>query len=434
MDWKEIYKQKLTTADEAVKHIKSGDRVVIGHATGEPTALLEAMVRNADQYENVETVELVNKGGAPFCKPEMERHFRHNSLFVSASTQNAVADGRADVTFVHFSKVPDLLRYDLPVDVALVQVSSPDKHGYCSFGVSVDYTKPAAECAKTVIAEVNPNMPRTLGNSFIHVSDMDYIVESNDPILELPPAKLGKVEYAIGKNCASLVHDGDTLQLGIGAIPDAVLASLKDKKDLGIYSEMFSDGVVDLIEAGVITNRRKNFHPGKSIATFLMGTRRLYDYVDDNPSVEMGPVDFVNDPYVIAKNDNLISINSCVEVDLQGQVVSTSVGLRQISGVGGQVDFVRGANMSKGGKTIMAISSTAHGDKISKIVPFINQGASVTTSAYDVDYVVTEYGIAQLKSRTLRDRAKALIGIAHPKFREMLAKEFERRFRIKYMP
>jgi Acetyl-CoA hydrolase len=318
------------------------------------------------------------------------------------------------------------------VDVALIHVSEPDQHGYCSFGVAVDYTKPAAECAKTVIAQVNRNMPRTLGDSFIHVSNIDYLVESDDPIIELSPPKIGEVECAIGKNCASLIQNGDTLQLGIGAIPDAVLLFLKDKHDLGIHSEMFSDGVVELVEAGVITNKKKNFHPGKSVVTFLMGTRRLYDYVDNNPEVEMYPVDYVNDPCVIARNDNLISINSCVQVDLMGQVVSTSVGLKQISGVGGQVDFVRGANMSKGGKTIMAMPSTAAKGKVSKIVPLIDEGASVTTSRYDVNYVVTEYGIAQLKGKTLRERAQALITIAHPDFRPELIQAFEERFHSKF--
>lgn len=434
MNWKDTYKQKLTTADEAVKHIKSGDYVIIGHADGEPTALLNAMVRNCDQYQNVETMQMVCTGQSLYCQPGMEKHFRHNSLFVTASTRQAAAEDRADVTPIYFSEVPEFLRTGKPVDVALIHVSPPDEHGYCSFGVSVDYTKAAAECAKTVIAEVNPNMPRTLGDSFIHVDDIDYIVEANEPIIELKPPKLGDVERAIGKNCASLINDGDTLQLGIGAIPDAVLMFLKDKKDLGIHSEMFSDGVVELAEAGVITNKRKNFHRGKSVVTFLMGTRRLYDYVDNNPAVEMYPVDFVNNPYIVAKNDNLISINSCIQVDLTGQVVSTSVGLKQISGVGGQVDFVRGANMSKGGKTIMAMPSTACGGKVSKVVPFINEGASVTTSRYDVNYVITEYGVAQLKGKSLRERAKELINIAHPDFRASLAEEYERRFSQKFKP
>ncbi len=432
MNWKELYCDKLTTADEAVRHIGSNSRVVIGHAVSEPTAVINAMVKNAEQYENVEIVHMVSMGQSPYCLPGMEKHFRHNSLFLGASTRQAAAEGRADVTPVFFSEIPQLFRTTLSVDVALIHVSEPDQHGYCSFGVAVDYTKPAAECAKTVIAQVNRNMPRTLGDSFIHVSNIDYLVESDDPIIELSPPKIGEVECAIGKNCASLIQDGDTLQLGIGAIPDAVLLFLKDKHDLGIHSEMFSDGVVELVEAGVITNKKKNFHPGKSVVTFLMGTRRLYDYVDNNPEVEMYPVDYVNDPCVIARNDNLISINSCVQVDLMGQVVSTSVGLKQISGVGGQVDFVRGANMSKGGKTIMAMPSTAAKGKVSKIVPLIDEGASVTTSRYDVNYVVTEYGIAQLKGKTLRERAQALITIAHPDFRPELIQAFEERFHSKF--
>lgn len=432
MDWKDLYRERLTTVDEAVRHIRSNDRVVIGHAVSEPTTIINAMVHNAEQYENVEIVHMVSMGRSPYCQPGMEKHFRHNSLFVGVSTRQAAAEGRADVTPVYFSEIPELFRTTLPVDVALIHVSTPDEHGYCSFGVAVDYTKPAAECAKTVIAQVNPNMPRTLGNSFIHVSGIDCIVEVNDPIIELAPPKIGDVEREIGKNCASLIRDGDTLQLGIGAIPDAVLLFLKDKHDLGIHSEMVSDGVVELVEAGVITNRRKNFHPGKSVVTFLMGTRRLYDYVNNNPEVEMYPVDYVNDPCIIAQNDNLVSINSCVQVDLMGQVVSTSVGLKQISGVGGQVDFVRGANMSRGGKTIMAMSSTAAHGTVSKIVSLIDEGAAITTSRYDVNYVITEYGIAQLKGKTLRDRARALIEIAHPNFRASLVEEFERRFHCEF--
>jgi 4-hydroxybutyrate CoA-transferase len=431
MDWKELYNKRLCTADEAVRHIKSGDRVVIGHAVGEPYILCDAMVRNKDQYENVEIVHMVAMGKAEYCQEGMEKHFHHNTIFLGKSTRKAAEDGRADVTPCYFSEFPQLLR-DLTVDVAMVQVSPPDKHGYCSFGVSVDYTKPAAECARIVIAQVNKNMPRTLGDSFIHVSEIDYIVEADTPIIELPAAKIGEVERKIGEHCASLINDGDTLQLGIGAIPDAVLLFLKDKKDLGIHSEMISDGVVELVKAGVITNKRKTLHPGKSVVTFLMGSRELYDYVNDNPEVEMYPVDYVNDPRVIMQNDNLVSINSCVQVDLMGQVVSTSVGLKQISGVGGQVDFVRGANMSKGGKTIMAMPSTAAGGKVSKIVPLIDEGAAVTTNRYDVNYVVTEYGIAQLKGKTLRDRARALINIAHPDFRPGLIKVFEERFKTNF--
>lgn len=322
----------------------------------------------------------------------------------------------------------------MPVDVALIQVSKPDEHGYCSFGVSSDYTKPAADCAKIVIAEVNKQMPRTMGNSFIHVSDMDFIVESDHPIIELPLPKIGEVEKAIGRNCAELVEDGSTLQLGIGAIPDAVLLFLKDKKDLGIHSEMISDGVVELVEAGVITNKNKTLHPGKSVVTFLMGTKRLYDYADNNPAVEMYPVSYVNDPKVIMQNNQMVSINSCVQVDFYGQVASESIGAKQISGVGGQVDFVRGASMSLDGKgkSIIAMPSTASKGKVSRIVPMLDEGAPVTTSRNDVDYIVTEYGIAHLKGKTNKGRARALINIAHPDFREELAVEFQNRFNCEF--
>lgn len=422
------------TPDDAVRLISSGDRVVVGHACGEPTALLRTLVNNAERYRDVEIVHMVAMGEAAYCRPEMQPHFRHNSLFAGPATRKAIAEGRADFTPVYFSRIPDLFRHRLPVDVALVHLSPPDAHGYCSFGISVDYTKPAAEVARLVIAQINRNMPRTLGDTFIHLSDLDAIVEIDEPIIELGRPAIGDVERAIGANCATLVRDGDTLQLGIGGIPDAVLLSLEDKRDLGVHSEMISDGAVDLMEAGVITNRRKTFHPGRSLVSFLMGTRRVYDFAHDNPAVEMAPVDFVNDPNVIAQNDNLVSINSCIEVDLTGQVVSTSVGLRQISGVGGQMDFVRGATASRGGRTIMALPSTAQHGTVSKIVPLINAGAAVTTSRCDVDYVVTEFGIAQLAGRTLRDRARQLIQIAHPDFRSDLIKEFEQRFRDDYLP
>jgi len=428
VDWRNQYSERLVTADEAVKSIKSGDRVVVGHACGEPASLLAAMVANAEEYRDVEIVHLVPMAESSYCQPGMEKSFRHNSLFAGVATRKAITDGRADFTPVFFYQIPELLRGPLAVDVALVNLSPPDEHGYCSFGVSVDYTKPAAESARTVIAQVNPNMPRTLGDSFIHVSKIDFIVEVNDPLIELNPPKVSDIERSIGRHCASLVRDGDTLQLGIGSIPDAVLLSLGDKKDLGIHSEMLSDGVVDLIEAGVITNQRKNFHPGRSVVTFLMGRRRLYDYADNNSAVELAPVDFVNDPRVIAENDNMVSINSCVQVDMTGQVVSGSIGLRQISGVGGQVDFVRGATMSRGGRTIMAMTSTAAHGTVSKIVPCVDQGAAVTTSRCDVDYVVTEHGVAQLHGRTLRDRARELISVAHPDFRPDLLAEYEKRF------
>lgn len=432
MKWEEIYKSKVVTAEEAVKKIKSKDRVVIGHAVSEPTGLVDAMVDNRENYEEVEIVHMVPMSKCEYTKPGMEKHFRHNALFVGAPTREAVNSGRADFTPCYFSEVPSLFKKNLTVDVALIQVSAPDEHGYCSFGLSIDYTKPAAEAAKLVIAEVNNKMPRTMGNSFIHVSEIDYIVENNHAIIELQPPSIGEIEKAIGEHCASLVEDGSTLQLGIGAIPDAVLLFLKGKKDLGVHSEMISDGVVELVEAGVITNKAKTLHPGKIVVTFLMGTQRLYDFVNNNPAVEMYPVDYVNDPTVIMKNSKMMSINSCVQVDLMGQVASECVGLKQISGVGGQVDFVRGANMSADGKTIMAMPSTAAKGKVSKIVPFLDEGAAVTTGRNDVDYVVTEYGIAQLKGKSLRDRARALINIAHPNFKAELVCEYEKRFNCKF--
>lgn len=428
MDWRSYYRSHLTSAASAVGHISSGDRVVTGHACGEPGVLIDAMVANAAAYTGVEIVHMVPMGPARYCAEGMESSFRHNSIFAGSPTRKAIDAGRADFTPVFFSQVPRLLRTALPVDVALVQVTPPDEHGYCSLGVSVDYTKPAAEAARIVIAQVNPQMPRTMGDSFLHVSQIHHFVEVDVPILELAPPVLGDIERAIGRNCASLVRDGDTLQLGIGAIPDAVLKELGDKRDLGIHSEMFSDGVVDLIEAGVVNNSRKTLNRGRCVVTFLMGTRRLYDFVNDNPMIQMAPVDYVNDPRVICQNDNLVSINSCVQVDLIGQVVSSSVGLRQISGIGGQADFVRGASMSRGGRTIMAIPSTAQGGAVSKIVPFLDAGASVSTGRCDVDFVVTEFGVAQLWGRTLRDRADQLINIAHPNFREELTAEHERRF------
>lgn len=428
MTWKTWYKEHLFTPEQAVQQIKSGQRVVVAHACGEPSIILDALVANAAQYENVEIIHMVAMGKAVYCQPQYDKNFHHNAFFLGGSTRAAAAEGRVDFTPVYFSEIPSLLREDLRPNVTLLQCSPPDAHGYVSLGVSVDYTKPAAEASDLVIAQVNQNMPRTLGDSFLHVTQIGCLVEADTPVIELAPPKIGDVERAIGENVASLVRDGDTLQLGIGAIPDAVLLFLKEKNDLGIHTEMFSDGVVELVEAGVITNKAKTLHRGQSVATFLMGTRRLYDYVNNNPAVAMYPVDYVNDPYVIGQNDNLVSINSCVQVDIMGQVVSTSAGLRQISGVGGQVDFVRGANLSKGGRAIMAMPSTTGKGKISKIVPFLDQGSAVTTTRNEVNYVITEYGIAKLKGKSLRQRAETLIRIAHPDFRDELTAEFRRRY------
>ncbi len=429
MEWKKSYDSKLLSAKEAVQHIPSNSRVVLGHAIAEPLVLVEAMVDNKAEYSDVEIVHMLAMGKSEYTLPHMDGHFRHNALFVGGSTRDAVNTGRADYTPCYFTEVPRLFKEGiLPVDVALVHLSRPDENGYCSFGVSVDYSKPAAEAAKIVIAEVNDQMPRTMGDSFIHISDIDYIVETSYELIELQPPKIGDVEKAIGENCAKLVEDGSTLQLGIGAIPDAVLLFLKDKKDLGIHSEMFSDGVVELVEAGVINNSKKTLHNGKMVVTFLMGTKRLYDFIDNNPEVAFYPVDYVNNPYVIMKNDDMVSINSCIQIDLMGQVVSESIGLKQFSGVGGQVDYVRGASLSKGGKSIIAMPSTASKGKISRIVPMITEGSAVTTPRNDVHYIVTEYGIADLRGKSLRERAEALIQVAHPDFREGLLNEFNNRF------
>lgn len=427
------FAEKYVTADEAVRKIKNGDRVAVGHACGEPQALTKALAGYMEELRDVETVHMVGMGESAYCRPEAKGHIRHNSVFVGANERKAIADGYADFTPRYFSKIPSLFTDgSLPLDVALVQVSAPDAHGYVSFGVSVDYSLTAAKHAKLKIAQVNRHMPRCHGDCFMHLSEFDYLVEEDIRLIELRRGELSEEEKAIGHHCAGLIPDGATLQLGIGSLPDAVLLSLKDKKHLGIHSEMFSDGVVELFEAGVIDNSRKTLHPGKMVATFLMGSKKLYDFIDDNPTVYMATADYTNDPYVIAKNDKLISINSCVQVDLFGQVCAESIGLRQISSVGGQVDFIRGANLSRGGLSIIAMTATAANGRISKIVPFLDEGAAVTTGRNDVGCIVTEYGIADLRGKSLRKRAELLINIAHPNFRPALIEEWESRFHMQW--
>lgn len=430
-DWKEIYREKLCSADQAVRNIKNGSKIVFGHACGESETLTEALIKNKNLYKNLEIIHMVPMGSCEYMKPENKEFFRHNSLFAGKGTRDAINSEYGDYTPCFFFEVPRLFEKDakLKPDVAFIQVSEPDEHGYCSYGISCDYTKSAAENSNLIIAHVNKKMPRTFGNCFIHVRDIDFIVEDERDILELSIPVVGEVEKKIGEYCASLIKDGDTLQLGIGAIPDAILGFLKDKKDLGIHSEMISDGVVDLVNLGVINNKRKNLNKGKSIVSFLMGSKKLYSYINNNPEIELHPVDYVNNPFIIAQNDNLISINSAIQVDLMGQVNSESIGYKQFSGTGGQVDFVRGASMSKGGKSIIALPSTASAGKISKIVFNLDEGCTVTTSRNDVDYIVTEYGIAHLKGKTLRERAKSLIDIAHPKFREELKEKAMNKFK-----
>ncbi len=426
MDWQKTYNSKKMSAADAVSRISSGDRVVVGHACGSPETLLKAMVENKQQYLGVELVHMVSMGSSEYCLPENSPHFIHNSLFAGATSRQAVNNGWGIFTPCHFSQIPRLFTQGiLPVDVTLCMVSPPDEHGYCSFGISVDYTKPAAESSRLVIAEVTPHMPRTLGDSFIHVKDIDCIVETDARPVTLPKAKITPIDEAIGGYCAELIRDGDCLQLGIGAVPDSILGFLGDKKDLGIHTEMFSDGVVDLVEAGNITCERKNLHKGKMVATFFMGTEKLYNFVHNNPLVEMFSVDYTNDPRVVAQNDNLVSVNSALQVDFTGQVVSDSIGYKQYSGTGGQVDFVRGACWSNGGRSILAFRSTAARGKISRIAAHIDEGASVTTLRADVHYIVTEHGVADLRGKSVSERAKALIAIAHPDFRGELRREYE---------
>ncbi len=438
MDWKKLYQEKLCTAEEAVKEIKSDDRVVFAHAVAEPTALVEAMVENAANYRNVTVSHMVCLGKGAYSKAEYKDNFRFEGWFCSGNTRKSIEEGHGEFVPVFFHEVPINIRRGIfPIDVMMVMVSPPNEEGYCSIGVSADYSLQGIKSAKKVLVQVNDQVPFTAGEAYAHVSEFDKIVEQNQPLAEIPLPKIGEVEEAIGKNCATLIEDGSTLQLGIGAIPDAVLAQLKGKKNLGIHSEMISDGVVDLYEAGVITGTEKALHPGKMIVTFLMGTKRLYDFARDNDFVELYPVDYVNHPSVIAENNKMVSINACLEVDFMGQVVSDSIGTRQFSGVGGQVDFVRGVAMAKDGKgvAIIAMPSSAtlrDGKKVSKIVPFIGHGAAVTTSRCDVDYIVTEYGVARMRGVTLKDRARALINIAHPDFREELKAEFEKRFNAKF--
>jgi len=422
-DWKHKYSRKIMSADEALKRVGDNDRVVLGHACGEPPTLVDALVARASELRNVEIVHMVAMGPAKYAQPGMEKSFRHNSLFVGASTRKAISEGRALYTPCFFSEIPRLFMWGiLPVDVTLMQVSPPDAEGFCSLGVSVDYTLASARSDRVTIAQMNRFMPRTLGER-IHLDEIDCIVEKDEPIIELKPPNIGDKEKAIGENVSKLIEDGSTLQLGIGAIPDAVLLFLKDKKDLGIHSEMFSDGVVSLAEAGVITNRKKTINTGKFIATFLMGTRKLYDFVNNNPDVVMHPVDYTNDPYIIGQHDKMISINSALQVDMMGQVNAEMIGRNQFSGVGGQLDFVRGASRSKGGKSIIALPSTASGGKLSRIVLELDRGAAVTTSRNDVHFIVTEHGVAELRGKSIRDRTRALIAIAHPDFRDSLTKQ-----------
>lgn len=426
--WRDRYASRLATPGQAVRDVRKGSRVFIGSGCAEPQTLSEALAQRGHELADTQIVHLLTLGTAPYMDPRLTRNFRHNALFIGPNVREAVSEGRADFTPVFLSEVPRLLRRGrLPVDVAFISVSPPDRHGFCSYGVSVDVVKAAAESARLVVAEVNEQMPRTHGDSFIHVDELDVLVPSDRPILELHVPDPDDVARRIGRNIADLVEDGSTLQIGIGTIPDETLAALADKRDLGIHTEMFSDGVVDLVEKGVINGSRKTLHPGKIVASFVLGTRRLFDFVDDNPMCEFHPTEYSNDPFLIAQNDKMVSVNSALQIDLTGQVCADSLGSYFYSGIGGQVDFVRGAARSEGGKPIIALPSTAKDGTVSRICSTLTPGAGVVTSRGDVHYVVTEYGVAYLHGRTIRERALALIHIAHPKFREQLMTEARER-------
>lgn len=424
-----IYQSRVTTAEEAVKVIKSGNRVFLTGNVSVPQKLLAALVGHAPNVRDVEICQALTVGSADYVAPEMEGHLRVNSMFISANIRRAVQEGRADFTPILLSEFPLLFKRGiLPVDVAVIHVSTPDEHGFCSLGVEVGLTKSAAESAKVIIAEVNDQMPRTLGDSFIHVSRLTHIVPVNYPIPEHKMASEGgsSIVEKIAGHVAALIPDGATMQLGIGSIPDAVLKFLSDKKDLGIHTELFSDGVIELVNAGVLTNTRKSLHAGKIVAGFILGTRKLYEWVNDNPMVEMHPTEYVNDPFVIAQNDRMVAVNSAIEVDLTGQVCADSIGPKLYSGVGGQLDFIYGASRSKGGVPIIALPSVAtlrDGTQVSKITAMLKHGAGVVTSRNHVRFVVTEHGVADLYGRTIRQRAQALIKVAHPQFHDELQRQ-----------
>jgi acetyl-CoA hydrolase len=422
MGWTEIYRRKVTSAEDAVKVVRPGDHVWLHGGCNNPEELLGALVGRAGELHDVEVTHLLTFGAADHVDPKYAGSFRHRALFTGPNVRQAVNEGRADFVPVFLSEIPGLIRSRaIPVDVAFIQISPPDEHGFCSYGVGVECTKAASESAREVVALVNRRMPRSLGDCFIHVSRLTHVVEIDRPVIELPMVtEVGEVARAIGKNVADLIENGSTLQMGIGEIPDAVLLFLKEKRDLGIHTEMFSDGMVELFESGVVTGEAKTLHKGKIISSFVLGSKMTFDFLDNNPFVEFHPSDYVNDPFVIAQNDRMVAINSAIAVDITGQVCSDSMGRSIYSGFGGQVDFIRGARRSRGGKPIIALPSTAKDGKISRIVDVLAEGSGVVTSRADVQYVVTEYGVANLFGKSLRERALALIECAHPDFREEL--------------
>lgn len=429
-DWKTRYAAKVTTPERAVGAIPRGRRILIGSGAAEPCALVEALGSHGSHLADNEIVHLLTLGPAPYVKPEYQARFRHSAFFIGPNVRDAVHEGRADFIPVFLSEIPQLIRgRRIRIDVALIQVSAPDRYGYVSLGVSVDVVRAAVDSAALVIAEVNPRMPRTHGDSFVHVDRLSWLVPVDAPLLERKPEPLDEVDRAIGRHVASLIPNGATLQTGIGKIPDAVMAALGKHEDLGVHTEMFSDGIMDLAVQGVITGRKKTLLPGKLVTSFIMGSSKLYEWVHENPSIEMRPSEFTNDPFNIARNDHMISINACLAVDLTGQVAADTLLGRFFSGIGGQVDFVRGAGRSKGGKAIIALRSTAKDGTVSRIQPAFEAGAGIVTSRGDVRYVATEFGVADLWGKSIRERTMALIAIAHPDFRaELLAAAKQRRY------
>ncbi len=417
MNWRQEYREKCTDAAHALEAVRSGARVWIQSGCGTPSALVDALVARAPSLRNVEIVHMKTLGNADYTRPEYAGIFRHSGLFLGENVREAVAAGRADYTPIFLSEIESLfVSGAMPLDIVLMQVSPPDDHGFVSLGTTVDCTLTAAQCAQVVIAEVNEQMPRTYGETSIHVSQISTIVETNRPLLELSPEPASEMHLRVGRNVASLIPDGATLQTGIGGISEAVLACLDDKRDLGIHTEMCSDGVIDLFESGVLTGARKSIHRGKAVLSFALGSRRLIEFIRENQRFEFRPLCYTNDPFVVSQNDRMVAINSALQVDLTGQVCADSVGTRPYSGFGGQLDFIRGAARSKGGVPIIAMPSTARGGTVSRIVPVLEPGGGVVTSRADVHYVVTDRGIAYLHGKTLRERAQALIAIADPRF------------------
>jgi acetyl-CoA hydrolase len=419
--WLQKYKDKVAPVELALSIIESGMRVYIHPGTATPKVLVDHLVDIHHRVENVEIIHILTFGDCPYAAPEMEGHFRHNALFLGGNLRQAVNEGRADWIPIFLYEIPKLFYENiLPLDVSLVQVSPPDEHGFCSLGVGVEMTLAAIRSSKYVIAEINPRMPRILGDSFVHISKLHRIVEVDHPLYEYHAGEIDDVSHEIGRRIAEHIEDGSTMQMGIGAIPDAVLHFLKEKRDLGIHTEMFSDGAMELMDLGVITGERKSIHKGKVVCCFLMGSEKLYDYVDNNPFIEAHPVEYTNDPFIIAKNDKMVALNSCISIDLTGQVNSDSIGTSIYSGFGGQLDFIRGAARSKGGVPVIAMPATAKDGKLSRVVGSLKEGAGVTDTRADVRWVCTEFGMVNLFGMNRRQRAKALIELAHPDFREEL--------------